>query len=207
MTLSVIGAGVGRTGTYSLKLALEQLGCGPCHHMEEVIKDAPHHVPLWQAAVDGKPDWSMAYKGYNAAVDWPTAAFWRELADAYPKAKVILTVRSPESWHDSFSQTIDKLLRLDDTPPPMRPFLTMAGGVIRKTGFDVPGRDGLTGAFKAHWEAVVKHVPKDRLLVFEVKDGWQPLCAFLGKPVPDAPFPRSNSREDFWDRINKPPGH
>ena len=97
MALKVIGAGVGRTGTYSLKLALEQLGLGPCHHMEEVIKNPPVNVPLWHAAAQGKPDWDAAYEGYTSAVDWPTASFWRELAALYPKANVILTARGAES--------------------------------------------------------------------------------------------------------------
>ncbi len=110
MTLEVIGAGVGRTGTYSLKLALEELGFGPCHHMEEVLHNAPIQIPLWTAAAAGKPDWDAALNGYNSAVDWPTASFWSELAKRYPKAKVVLTLRSTESWVASFSETIQKLM-------------------------------------------------------------------------------------------------
>ena len=119
MTLQVIGAGVGRTGTHALKLALEQLGVGPTHHMEEVLKDPPRHIPMWIAAAEGKPDWEAAYSGYASAVDWPTASFWQELAEVYPQAKVILTVRSPESWAESFSETINKLMAgADQAPPP-----------------------------------------------------------------------------------------
>jgi len=110
MTLNVIGAGVGRTGTYSLKLAINQLGFGPCHHMEEVIFNMPVQVPLWAAAVDGRPDWQKIYSGYNSAVDWPTARFFGELHKAYPSAKFVLTHRSPESWADSFGETIFKLM-------------------------------------------------------------------------------------------------
>ena len=84
--LEVIGAGVGRTGTYSLKLALEQLGFGPCHHMEEVLKDPERQIPLWSAAARGTADWESALAGYRSAVDWPTAAFWRELAEARPES-------------------------------------------------------------------------------------------------------------------------
>jgi len=203
MTLEVVGAGVGRTGTMSLKLALEKLGLGPCHHMEEVIKNPPLHVPLWAAALRGQPDWSAAYQGYNSAVDWPTAAFWRELAGMYPKAKVILTVRSLESWLASFSETFHTLLGgRDQAPPPMRPLLDMAYGVTARTGFVASlDRDGIAKAFNTHAEAVKKAIPADRLLVFDVKDGWPALCRFLGRPVPAEPFPRSNSKEEFWERI------
>jgi Sulfotransferase domain len=202
MSLKVIGAGVGRTGTYSLKRAINRLGFGPCHHMEEVILNMPAQLPAWTAAGNGQPDWLAIYKGYESAVDWPTAGFFRELNAAYPEAKFILTHRSPESWVASFSATIYKLL---DTPvpPEMQEWLKMGIGVIRKTGFPV-GLDAaaLERAFNAHNEAVKRTIPADRLLVYDVKEGWGPLCAFLGAPVPDEPFPRTNDRGEFWDRIS-----
>ncbi|WP_405231942.1 sulfotransferase family protein [Lentisalinibacter salinarum] len=204
MTLSVIGTGVGRTGTYSLKLALNRLGVGPCHHMEEVLHNMPAQVPLWSAAAGGKPDWSRIYEGYGSAVDWPTAGFFRELAREYPSARFVLTLRDPERWADSFGATIYTLLAgRDQAPEEMRAWLDMASSVIARTGFP-PGldRDGLVKAFTAHNDAVREAVPADRLLVFEVKQGWQPLCAFLGVPVPDEEFPRTNHREEFWDRVN-----
>lgn len=202
-TLRIIGAGVGRTGTHSLKLALEHLGFGPCHHMEEVIKNPPVNVPIWAAAVEGKPDWETAYKGYNSAVDWPTAAFWRELAEAYPKAKIILTVRSAESWYNSFSQTIFALVgSRDKAPPPMQPLLDMAIGVINKTGFGgKSSQTDLMKAFDDHVSAVKAAIPPERLLVFEVKEGWDPLCKFLGLPVPSVAFPATNKKEEFWERF------
>ena len=171
--------------------------------MEEVIKNPPVNVPIWAAAVDGKPDWETAYRGYNSAVDWPTAAFWRELAKAYPKAKVILTVRSAESWYKSFSETIFALVESrDKAPPPMQPFLDMALGVINKTGFGgKSSQTDLMKAFNDHVSAVKAAIPPDRLLVYEVKEGWEPLCKFLGKPVPTMAFPMSNKKEEFWDRI------
>jgi Sulfotransferase domain len=201
--LRIIGAGVGRTGTHSLKLALEHLGLGPCHHMEEVIKNPPVNVPIWAAAVEGKPDWDAAYKGYNSAVDWPTAAFWRELADAYPNAKVILTVRSAESWYNSFSQTIFALLgSRDKARPPMQPLLDMAIGVINKTGFGgKSSQTDLMKAFDDHVSAVKAAIPPERLLVFEVKEGWDPLCEFLELPVPPIAFPATNKKEEFWERF------
>lgn len=201
MAIRVFGAGVGRTGTYSLKLALEQLGYGPCHHMEEVVKAPERQVPLWSAAARGFPDFETAYDGFNSAVDWPTAAFWRELADAYPDAKVILTTRSPESWCDSYSQTIQALLSAMDTAPArFRPWFEMAIAVIEKSGIGVgKDREGLVAAYNAHVEAVRSTIPADRLLVFDVRDGWEPLCTFLDKAPPATPFPRTNNRDEFWD--------
>lgn len=204
MTLRVIGAGVGRTGTYSLKLALEKLGFGPCHHMEEVIFDMPRHVPLWAAAAKGKPDWEEIYRGYTSAVDWPTAGFFRELSKTYPSAKFVLTSRSTESWVESFSATIYKLLAdADRAPPEMKDWLAMGAAVIAKTGFPA-GLDGagLTKAFVAHAEAVKAAIPANRLLVYQVKEGWGPLCDFLGVTAPDEPFPRTNDRGEFWDRVS-----
>ena len=204
MSMNVIGAGVGRTGTYSLKLAINQLGLGPCHHMEEVILDMPRHVPMWVAATSGQADWPAIYDGYDSAVDWPTACFFRELSAAYPSARFVLTQRSAESWADSFSHTIYKLLEgIDEAPEEMRDWLRMGRDVIAKTGFP-PGldRDGLIDAFNAHNAAVKAAIPAERLLVFEVKQGWEPLCAFLDMPVPEGPFPRTNDREEFWDLVS-----
>lgn len=201
MTVRVIGAGVGRTGTYSLKLALEQLGFGPCHHMEEVVKAPERQVPLWSAAARGEPDFAAAYAGFGSAVDWPTAAFWRELAETYPQAKFILTTRSPESWGDSYSQTIHALLsRPEEALPETRPWFEMALAVIKRSGFDTGmSRHELIAAFETRNAAVQNALPPERLLVYEVREGWEPLCAFLGKPQPADPFPRSNNREEFWD--------
>jgi hypothetical protein len=204
MTIDVIGAGVGRTGTYSLKLAINQLGLGPCHHMEEVLFNMPVQTPLWAAAAKGHPDWEAIYKGYVSAVDWPTAGFFRELHAAYPSAKFILSTRSPESWVASFSETIYKLLAgRQHAPKEMHLWLEMAAGVIAKTGFP-EGLDlaGLTKAFNAHNDAVKATIPAKQLLVYEVKDGWAPLCAFLGAPVLAEAFPRTNDRGEFWDRVS-----
>jgi len=204
MALNIIGAGVGRTGTYSLKLAINQLGLGPCHHMDEVLHNMPVHVPLWSAAVAGEPDWSKIYDGYRSAVDWPTACFFRELVSEYPSAKFVLTQRDPEKWADSFGATIYELLAgRDQAPQEMRAWLAMVNDVITKTGFPAGlDRDGLMQAFVAHNDAVKETIPASQLLVFEVKDGWEPLCAFLGVPAPAEAFPRTNHREEFWDRVN-----
>lgn len=203
MSLKVIGAGVGRTGTYSLKLALAHLGFGPCHHMEEVAKNLPAQLPLWQAALEGSGDWEAIYDGFSSAVDWPTARFFRELNSVYPDAKFVLGYREPEVWADSFGETIYKLVsKADEAPDHLRDWLAMAAEVIRQTGIPLGAdREGLAAAFSNHVEAVKETIPADRLLVHNVKEGWKPLCDFLGKPVPAEPFPRTNNRGEFWDLV------
>jgi len=203
MTMQIIGAGVGRTGTYSLKLAINQLQFGPCHHMDEVLHNMAVQVPLWSAAVAGSPDWSKIYNEYKSAVDWPTACFFRELVKEFPSAKFVLTQRDPERWADSFGGTIYKLLAgRDEAPQEMKAWLDMAGDVIAKSGFPLGlDRDALINAFVAHNDAVKETIPPSQLLVFEVKQGWEPLCEFLDAPVPAEAFPRTNHREEFWDRV------
>ena len=204
MSLNVIGAGVGRTGTYSLKLAINQLGLGPCHHMEEVLHNQPTQVPLWAAATKGQPDWQTIFEGYESAVDWPTARFFRELHAAYPSAKFILTDRNPDNWVQSFSATIYKLIaQKDQMPPEMQAWIEMGTAVIAGTGFPAGlDCDGLMNAFIAHNEAVKAAIPASQLLVYQVKEGWEPLCAFLDVPVPGEPFPRTNDRAEFWDLVS-----
>lgn len=201
--MKIIGAGVGRTGTYSLRMAINRLGFGPCHHMEDVLHNMPVQVPLWSAAVNDHPDWGAIYGGYRSAVDWPTACFYRELAREYPSAKFVLTTRTPASWADSFAETIYKLLAgRDQAPAEMRAWLDMAAGVVAKTGMPAGlDRDGLIEAFISHNESVKEVIPADRLLVFAVQEGWAPLCRFLDAPVPDEAFPRSNDRKEFWELV------
>ena len=204
MTLKVIGAGVGRTGTYSLKLAINQLGFGLCHHMEEVILNMPEQLPVWQNVVKGNADWSAVYEGYSSAVDWPTARYYHELSKIYPSAKFILTHRDPEKWVQSFSQTIYKLLaQKEDAPAQMQDWLEMSGEVFSQTGFPLGlNEEGLRDAFNAHNEAVKAVIPSAQLLIYQVKEGWEPLCKFLDVSVPDGEFPRTNDRGEFWDRVS-----
>jgi hypothetical protein len=194
MALQVIGAGYGRTGTLSLKLALEQLGFGPCHHMVEVFAH-PETIPLWIAAADGRPDWEAIFDGYAAAVDWPTATFYRELAEAYPEAKVILTERNPESW---FASTQATIFGRELPPDSEDPWTVMAGKVVGEL-FDrrLHDKARVISVYQAHNARVREVIPPERLLVYQVADGWAPLCAFLGVPVPDAPMPKVNSTEEF----------
>ena len=204
MTLAVIGAGFGRTGTMSLKLALEHLGFGPCYHMLEVLAN-PAHDPIWHAATRGESvDWDALFAGYGSAVDWPVAAFWRQLADRYPDAKLVLSVRDSAEWHRSVMETIFKALtstpNLDDEQACVHRAMTRE--LILDRTFD--GRmDEPAHAieiYERHNQAVEDGISADRLLVYETGSGWEPLCAFLGRPVPDEPYPRRNTRTEFQDR-------
>jgi len=200
--MHVIGAGLGRTGTNSLKLAIEHLGLGPCHHMEEV-PEHPGQVPLWSAALGGHPDWDAISRGYASAVDWPTIAFLPDLARIFPSAKFILTLRNPDIWAESFSETIYKLVTgRGQAPAAMQPLFLMIDEVVRRTGF-FEGLDAaaLARAFVAHNEGVKATIPAPRLLTYEVTEGWEPLCRFLGTTVPREPFPHTNRRNEFWDNV------
>ena len=204
MTLSVIGAGFGRTGTMSLKVALEQLGFGPCYHMREVLAH-PEHDAVWHAATRRQAvDWDALFTGYGSAVDWPVAAFWRELAHHYPRARFILSVRDPQAWHASVLETI--FAALSSTPDPDDPqacaHRAMTRELILERTFD--GRMGdpahAMAIYERHNQSVRNTLPADRLLVYETGSGWEPLCAFLDCPVPDEPYPHSNSRDEFRQR-------
>jgi hypothetical protein len=202
--MKVIGTGVGRTGTMSLRLAIQQLGFGPCHHMEVVGADMSTHVPLWNQVLDGAADWDSVYAGFENAVDWPTASFFRELYDRYPDAKFILSTRDPETWADSFGDTIyTSLAGADQAPAAMQDWLAMATRVIERAGFPLGmSRAELADAFVAHNERVRGAIPAGQLLEYQVREGWEPLCEFLGVPVPDTPYPRTNNREEFWQLVN-----
>src|SRR5262245_57769728 len=203
MALSVIGAGVGRTGTKSLQLALGRLGFGPCYHMHEVFNHLAMHVRLWDLAAQGETvDWDRLFEGYRSAVDFPASAFYRELADHCPAAKVVLTVRDPERWFQSFSDTIVYPL----TTPIVDQFAAwqaMAQKVIRDKVFsgNVVDRAHVIARYRNHNKEVERLISPERLLVYEVSQGWKPLCEFLGVPVPDEPFPKTNSTDEFQERI------
>lgn len=200
MTLKVIGAGFGRTGTLSLKFALEKLGFNPCHHMMEVF-GKPDHIALWQAAADGKPaDWEAIFDGYEAAVDWPVCAFWKELKDVYPDAKFILSKRDADKWFASATNTIFKGMQAFDGADPHGKMVNTL--IVQNTfGGDVTDAEHAKSVFEAHNAEVLATMPSERILVFEAADGWAPLCDFLEVPVPDEPYPRTNSTEDFQKRM------
>jgi hypothetical protein len=184
MALAVIGAGLGRTATFSLKFALEHLGFGPCYHMSEVFAGARRNVPLWLDAIDGRPDWDAIFEGYHSTTDYPACTFWRELAEHYPRAKVVLTVRDPDSWFDSVSETIFSEGMQGSLAG--SPTGDMMQGVI----FDAFGDRVRDRAFMTEW-----FVRRNQSVI----DGWGPLCAFLNVPVPAEPFPRVNSRDELTE--------
>ena len=203
MTLAVIGSGFGRTGTASLRHALNMLGLGPCHHMEEVFAH-PEQVPLWQAVAAGRPvAMDSLFAGYRSQIDWPGAQVWRELAACYPEAKVVHSVRPEEAWLDSFTGTIGKIMadyKHAPLPPHMMAMMEAMDELIARRTFGgmLTDREALRARYRRRTEEVRAAIPPDRLLVFDVSEGWAPLCAFLGVPVPAEPFPRLNSTEDFW---------
>lgn len=215
--LKVIGAGLGRTGTESLKQALEILGFGACYHMFELMKH-PDHVQEWEKLERGEqPDYARLFDGYQSTVDFPACMFYREFMAQYPNAKVILTVRDADKWYDSAAKTIFR-----GTP---RFFIALAPlfGLFSRMARDFPKVDALgvrlvherffqgrkddrehtKSIFNAWNEEVKRAVPPERLLVYEVREGWEPLCRFLDVPIPSAPFPHANSGENFVKNMFK----
>lgn len=195
MTLKIIGAGFGRTGTASLKVALETLLQSPCYHMSEVLGNAGH-VDHWLDAATGNPTWDSIFANYVATVDFPASNYWQELADTYPQAKIILSVRDAESWFQSTQKTIfSKDLQTLYAG-------TKWGRMIKATvddhlGGDISDKKAVIAAFHAHNARVADAFGPERLLRFEARDGWAPLCRFLDMPVPDEAFPHINSKEEF----------
>jgi|HubBroStandDraft_4_1064222.scaffolds.fasta_scaffold221103_2 hypothetical protein len=204
MALQVVGAGVGRTGTHSLKLALEQLLGGPCHHMVEVMGN-PAQVPTWIEAIDGNPvDWDTLLGGYRALVDWPGASFWPELHAAYPDALVLLSVRDPEAWYKSASNTI--FLAFDHVPPELAPWMAAVRQLFRDRFSDrLEDPAAMMDAYERHNDAVRAGVPASHLLEWTPSDGWDPICARLGVPVPTEPFPVTNTTDEFRTMLGMDP--
>lgn len=201
--LEVIGGGYGRTGTHSLGLALEKLGFGPCYNMHEIARN-PGHRELWSSALEGnRIDWDSMFSSYKSTVEWPGVAFFDDIIQQFPGAKVILTVRDPEAWYESAKNTIFEALELSahNPDPDKRESQSLTRRLILDHTFR--GRywdkEFAIEVYQAHIDRVVRGVPKERLLQFEVKEGWEPLCIFLGKPVPDEPFPRVNERAEFMN--------
>jgi sulfotransferase family protein len=214
-TIKVIGAGLPRTGTLTQKLALEQLGFGPCYHWVNVLADLDQ-VELWNRALDGQDPWQEVFEGHASTVDWPGGYFYRELLEAYPDAKVLLSVRDPQKWERSFRETIvalrhgESLMRLlssarGEIDPRWRRYLELVDRMFWgpqgsfAAGYAEPAQ--LMEQMVRHNEEVQRVVPAERLLVWQVTDGWEPLCEFLGVPVPAEPLPHENDRETFLERV------
>ena len=214
MSMRVIGAGLPRTGTLTQKLALEQLGFGPSYHWVNIIADLDQ-VELWHRALDGEDVLGQIFAGYDSTVDWPGGFVYRELADAYPQAKVLLSVRDAESWEPSYHETIvsmcqgESLIRhLSDArreiDPRWRRYLELVDRML--FGEHSPFAAGqapeqLRQQMLAYNERVKSSIAADRLLVWDVREGWGPLCEFLGVPVPQEPLPHANDRETFTGRV------
>ena len=214
-TIEVIGAGLPRTGTLTQKVALEQLGFAPSYHWVDLLADLSQ-LELWERAMDGEADWPQMFGESRSTVDWPGGYFYRELSEAYPDAKVLLSVRDPESWERSFRDTIWTMSHGTS----VMPLLARARAEIDPTwerylafvdrmfwgpqgtfadGHAEPGE--LIEQMVRHTEQVKQTIPADRLLVWEVGEGWGPLCEFLGVPEPDSPLPHANDRDTFLDRV------
>ncbi|WP_166173975.1 sulfotransferase family protein [Rubrobacter tropicus] len=215
--MKVVGAGFGRTGTKSLQAALEELGFGPCYHMTELFEH-PEHAETWEAARRGEPvDWDGFLGDYEAAVDWPACTFYEELMERYPDAKVLLSVRDPDRWYESVCNTIYELSRLTVISPLSRPTFRLVGLFVPAIGkvsrmnnrliwedtFDgkFEDREYAKAIFERHNADVRRRVSPEKLLVYEVKDGWDPLCDFLGVEVPGKPFPRLNDTAEMRSRV------
>jgi len=198
----------------SLKLALEQLGFGPCYHMAEVMT-RPGHDTMWLALAKGEAsDWRPILEGFNSTVDWPTTYFWRRLAADNPDAKIILTLRDPEAWYRSAAATIFgrmlefETLRAGDgaeaIDPARRRHMEMVNTIIVENTFGGSlDKENAIRVFTAHNDAVRREIPPERLLVYETGQGWEPLCRFLGVAVPEAPYPRVNTTDDFATQFPK----
>lgn len=203
MALKVVGAGLGRTGTHSLKIALERLLGAPCYHMVEVFQHMDH-VPIWHAAARGETvDWETLLAGYEAAVDWPSAAFWPELSAKYPDALVVLSTRPVDAWWGSAHDTIfPSIERMHDTEEHQRWYDMVHAMLDARFTSDTENREACVAKFLEHDKHVRNTVPADRLLVWQATDGWEPLCKALNVPVPDEPFPVTNTKKEFLDRVN-----
>ncbi|MHB8490814.1 MAG: sulfotransferase family protein [Solirubrobacteraceae bacterium] len=215
MAFKLIGAGMPRTGTLTQKEALEILGLTPCYHWVNIIADLDQ-VPVWTRAMDGEAIWDEVFDGVQATVDWPGGHFWRQLADHYPDAKVLLSVRDPEPWERSFRETIwnmghgGSLLHLMSSAraqvdPRWKRYVALVERMFWSPEGSFADSDGsaerFIAAFERHNEAVKQAVPPERLLVWSVTEGWGPLCEFLEVDVPDQPLPHVNDRETFLGRV------
>jgi hypothetical protein len=211
--LQVIGVGMHRTGSMSVKAALERLGFGPCYHGMEALRrctDGDHWLAAYEAG--GEIDWSVIFEGYRATLDWPTIYFWEQLATAYPDAKILLTDRDPERWWDSHVEMLQRGTGFfQELTDEQRQWAEESGfarvqaalGTVLSATFDDRASDKAhcLRVFEQHYERVRRTVPAERLLVYRVQEGWEPLCRFLGVAVPDEPFPRVNVGDNLLHNI------
>lgn len=198
--MRLIGAAFPRTGTMSVRRALAILGFGASYHMQEVFLN-PSHADVWNRACDGAPpDWTHFLEDYSATLDGPACLFWREIAGAFPDASVLLLRRDPDAWYESMIETVYPTMmgKMGETDPALR--------MIRRVFLDgfmegrFEDRRFATRRFSQYCDEVIREMRPGKLLVYEVTEGWEPLCAFLGCEVPDLPFPARNTRLEFRAR-------
>ena len=213
--MKVIGAGYGRTGTMSLKAALERIGYGPCFHMIDLIGN-PEPLPYWQAASAGEPvDWEAAFDGWEATVDWPGCTYWEQLVATWPDLPVLLNTRDKEAWYQSCLKSIHaaaeagrrgELRGGEMGPPPVEVMAFINGDIWGGTfkGRFAEDKEFAFRVFDEHYAAVREAIPADRLLEWEIKEGWEPLCSFLGVEAPDEPFPHLNDTAAFREMVGLP---
>jgi hypothetical protein len=207
--MKVIGAGLARTGTTSTLAALEELGFGHCYTFYTILSERPEHVARWLDIYAGKPvDWRDLFAGFNSVVDWPACDFYLQLLELWPEAKILLNVRDPEAWYQSVKNTIwenyQNMLRAGQGPESNG--LSRLLDVMAWRGFfdgKFEDQQYAIDAFERHTQKVKQSLPPDKLLVFDVREGWQPLCEFLDVAVPDKPFPRLNDTEAFRERVRQ----
>jgi hypothetical protein len=202
--MKVIGSGFGRTGTLSLKAALEELGFGPCYHMKEVLLNRKH-TEVWYNIAKGEPvDWENLFQDFEATVDFPTSIFYKKLMEVFPSAKVVHTIRDPDSWYDSTKETIYQSTGNYFVPDWLKQWVKridqgigMVNILIWQGLFEgaFDNRQRAIEIFKRYTDEVKQTVPADKLLIFDVKEGWEPLCQFLDVPIPNTPFPHVNDRQ------------
>ena len=217
MALQVIGTGFGRTGTHSLKLALEELGFGKCFHMYDLIEVSPEKVVYFEKAEKGENvNWDELFEGYHSAVDFPVIRYYKQVMAAYPDAKIIHTTREAESWYRSFSATIlwasrpsvGRILKMMIRMPfsskvrkKLRVFKYNGAMISKIIGKDLKDKQAAIAAFNRHNEEVLATVSRDRMLIYDVKNGWEPLCRFLNVPIPSTSFPKTNTTEEFVKNV------
>jgi len=210
--MKLIGAGLPRTATTTQMIAFEMLGL-PCYHMRDMMSDRANAVPQWRAALEGNGPWDELVQGKESVVDWPGSYHWRELMDVYPDAKVLLSVRSPESWVESMNNTISQIF-VGDTlmhhlaraqyhvDPDFAAWIDVMSDMWDASGVTVGGDDQKMASTMEEWnQKVIDAVPADRLLVWHPKDGWEPICELLDLEVPDGPVPNVNDTENFQKNL------
>lgn len=208
MALKVLGAGFGRTGTLSLKYALEELGFGPCHHMMEVMRDPKQNEWFYRIAQGDRVEWGEVFADYSSAVDWPSASYYAELMEVFPDAKVILSVRDSDSWYKSVKDTIFNVVPniphwVQAIFPRSKKIAILIEEIVWQGVFNgrFNDRQYAINVYEKNTEAVMASVPSDRLLIHSAKEGWEPICKFLEVPVPETEYPWVNDSKSQRRRI------